>query len=193
MTHSNDPAVGGDSTPPRPWQRPGESITIRAFRDEDQSFFRGIVARLRPDATASPRGRAELDRFFQRLGDGTLDQPTDTESFVAVAAAGEPLGVLMLRPDRDHFTGHGRAYVEILVVAAEAEGQGAGAALMRHAEEWARARGLREVALDVFAGNERARAFYERVGYQVDHLRMVKPLVDRQDRRARPDDDSDSG
>ena len=47
---------------------------------------------------------------------------------------------------------------------------------MHYAETWARERGMREVVLDVFAGNRRAIAFYERCGYAVDHHRMAKPV-----------------
>jgi ribosomal protein S18 acetylase RimI-like enzyme len=47
---------------------------------------------------------------------------------------------------------------------------------MDYIERWARDRAFREVVLDVFAGNERAIAFYERQGYRPDHIRMAKPL-----------------
>lgn len=90
---------------------------------------------------------------------------------------GTPAGVVAVHPDTDYFTGHARTYVDILVVAAEAEGKGIGRALMRHAEDWARAHDCLEVVLDVFAGNTGAIAFYERNGYRPDHIRMAKPLI----------------
>jgi GNAT superfamily N-acetyltransferase len=99
------------------------------------------------------------------------------ESSAAIDAAGIPLGIVSLYPSDDYFTGHARAYVETLVVAAEAEGPDAGAALLHHAESWAPERGLTEIALDVFAGNARARAFYDRAGYAPDHIRLVKLLT----------------
>ena len=152
-------------------------IVIRSFVEADRTFLRAVVDRLRPAATASPRDPAAMDHFFRRLGAGETTLPQGAETFVAADGNGAPVGLLIVYPDRDHFTGHGRAYVEVLAVAAEAEGKGAGTALMRHAEEWARERGLREVVLDVFAGNARARTFYERIGYRPDHIRMAKPLV----------------
>ena len=82
-----------------------------------------------------------------------------------------------VHPDADYFTGHPRAYVDVLVVAPEAEGQGVGRALLDHVEAWAREQGCLEVVLDVFAGNEAATAFYERCGYRPDHVRMAKPLA----------------
>ena len=63
-----------------------------------------------------------------------------------------------------------------LAVAPEAEGRGAGRALMGAAEAWARARGHRRIALDVFAANGRARAVYGRLGYEEDTVKMIKDL-----------------
>jgi GNAT superfamily N-acetyltransferase len=151
--------------------------TIRPFNEEDRAFYRRIAPRLIPSETASPRDPAAMEAFFRRLAVGAVEQPTGAGTFVAVDDHGTPLGLIALLPDRDYFTGHGRAYVEALVVAPEAEGKGVGATLMQFAEQWARERGMREVVLDVFAGNEHARRFYERAGYRTDHLRMVKPLV----------------
>jgi ribosomal protein S18 acetylase RimI-like enzyme len=90
---------------------------------------------------------------------------------------GTPLGLLVMKPDFDYFTDHPRAYVEILVVSEEAEGRGVGRALMSHAEQWGRERGCHEVVLDVFANNPSAIAFYERIGFAPDHLRMSKSLA----------------
>ncbi len=162
------------TSPPDP-NRP--AINIRAFAAADRPFFQRIVDRLNPGPTASPRDPAAMANYFRRLGAGEIEEPAGAEAFVAVDAAGAPLGLIALRPSEDYFTGHGRAYVETLVVAAEAEGRGVGAALMDHAEAWARARGFAEVSLDVFAGNTRARAFYERLGYRPDHVRLAKALT----------------
>ena len=64
----------------------------------------------------------------------------------------------------------------MIAVTAAAEGQGAGAALMRAAEDWARGCGYQKLTLNVFEGNRRARQVYERFGYQVETLRYVKPI-----------------
>jgi RimJ/RimL family protein N-acetyltransferase len=47
---------------------------------------------------------------------------------------------------------------------------------LRAAEGWARAQGLELITLNVFAGNQRARAVYERIGYAPETLRYVKLL-----------------
>ena len=51
-----------------------------------------------------------------------------------------------------------------------------GAALMRAAEDWARARGYTKLTLNVFEGNTRARTMYERFGYKVETVKYVKTL-----------------
>ena len=129
-----------------------------------------------PAESVAPRDPARFADFFRRLGAGKIEQPPSVETFVAVGGGGERLGVLVIHSDREFFTGYDRAYVEVLVVAPEAEGRGAGRALMRHAESWARARNYPEISLDVFAGNARAQAFYDRLGFRPDHTRMVKRL-----------------
>ncbi|MDP9366418.1 MAG: GNAT family N-acetyltransferase [Chloroflexota bacterium] len=153
-------------------------IAVRPFRENDRPFFRRIVGRLDPGPTAAPRDPAKVAAYFRRLAAGEIEPPPRLETFVAVDQHDVPLGLLALYPSRDYFTGHPRAYVETLVVAAEAEGRGVGRALMEHAEHWARSRGMAEASLDVFAGNDRARAFYERAGYRPDHVRMVKRIED---------------
>lgn len=50
------------------------------------------------------------------------------------------------------------------------------AALMAAAEEWAHAHRFRLVSLHVFDGNARARALYERLGYRLDIVKMIKTL-----------------
>lgn len=59
----------------------------------------------------------------------------------------------------------GSFYVSMIVVAAEARGQGLGQELMRQAEAEARARGCRQMWLDTFAFQ--ARPFYEALGFSV--------------------------
>jgi GNAT superfamily N-acetyltransferase len=110
-----------------------------------------------------------LDDFF----DGRLSGPT---LLIAERPAGTPLGFIFLEPAVDYFSGDAHGHIGMIAVTERAEGQGAGAALMQAAEAWARARGYPKLTLNVFEGNARARAVYERFGYQVETLRYVKPL-----------------
>ena len=150
-------------------------IAIRPFSAEDQPFLSRVAPRMHPGQTASPRDPAMLDRFFSDLGDENFLTKPGAQAFVATID-GQSCGVISFYPDRDYFTDHPRAYVDNLVVARESEGKGVGRALLDHVERWARDHGYREVVLDVFAGNQRAIAFFERQGYRPNHIRMAKPL-----------------
>jgi GNAT superfamily N-acetyltransferase len=156
-------------------RRPEEAIRVRPFEAQDAEFLAQVAQRLHPGQTASPRDPEIMERFFAGLASGRLLAEPGSEAFVALLD-GVPSGVIALHPDADYFTGHPRAYVDILVVALEAEGMGVGRALMQLAEAWARTHACREVVLDVFSGNDGAIAFYERNGYRSDHIRMTKSL-----------------
>lgn len=47
---------------------------------------------------------------------------------------------------------------------------------MQAGEAWARERGLPSLSLDVWATNERALAFYRRLGYCAESLCLIKAL-----------------
>jgi ribosomal protein S18 acetylase RimI-like enzyme len=150
-------------------------VAIRPFTDEDRPFLARVAPRMHPGRTASPRDTTSLNRFFSDLGDRTFLTKPGAQAFVATID-GQSCGVVSFYPDKDYFTDHARAYVDNLAVAQDVEGKGVGRALLDYVERWAREHGYREVVLDVFAGNQRAIAFYERQGYRPDHIRMAKPL-----------------
>jgi GNAT superfamily N-acetyltransferase len=151
------------------------SVSIRPYAGRDLAFRQRVASRLDPGETASPRDREAMRRYFEAFGRGEHQETGD--AFVAVDEADLPLGLLILHAEQDYFTGHPRAYVDILVVDEAAEGRGVGRALMVHAERWAREHGCAEVCLDVFATKPDAIAFYERLDFRADHIRMAKPVT----------------
>lgn len=156
----------------------GSEFSLRPLAPEDAAFVSRVATRLYPGPTKSPRDPEQMQSYFAALTPADLTREQGTEAFVAIGGDREsPLGLLVIKPDFDYFTDHPRAYVEILVVAEEAEGRGVGRVLMEHAEQWGRAHGCHEVVLDVFANNPSAIAFYERIGFAPDHLRMSKSLA----------------
>jgi ribosomal protein S18 acetylase RimI-like enzyme len=92
---------------------------------------------------------------------------------VAEAADGTRLGFISLRVGTD-VGGTARGHVADLAVMLDARRIGVGTALMKAGEEWARDRGLPELSLDVWSTNERALAFYRRLGYSAESLCLVK-------------------
>ena len=54
--------------------------------------------------------------------------------------------------------------------------QGIGSALMRYAEDWARAKGDRQIGLQVFQFNQPALNLYQQLGYETQSFWMIKVL-----------------
>lgn len=109
----------------------------------------------------------------------SIAQPAAT-TFVAEHASGQLAGFVtvaivdeahsLLQPMR-----FGR--VGTLGVSAEWRGQGIGRMLMQHAQDWAAARGSRELRLNVWAFNEAAQHLYRELGYELRLQTLAKPLA----------------
>lgn len=86
-------------------------------------------------------------------------------------------GLLVSLLERD--TENERFLMDGIFVAPEARGQGVGSALLHAIMEEARTRGYASVRLDVIDTNPRARALYERHGFEphnTSHLGVLKPV-----------------
>jgi ribosomal protein S18 acetylase RimI-like enzyme len=100
---------------------------------------------------------------------------------VALDADGAIAGMAMatLRPEL--LSHEPSAHLEAIAVAAGSEGTGVGKMLLEAVERDARSRGALSMSLHVFAANGRARAFYEKHGYDGELMRYIKPLRVRSD------------
>ena len=155
---------------------PRPDIQIRPFREDDRAFYKAILPRFVPAQPPLTRDPVAISRYLDQHANGERAYPADTELFIAVDPAGQSVGLIAIRPDREHFSGQPQAYIELLAVTEAAEGTGVGRALMAHADRWASERGLDQITLDVFATNTSAIAFYQRAGYQPDSIRMGRSL-----------------
>ncbi|MGB7713125.1 MAG: GNAT family N-acetyltransferase [Microcoleus sp.] len=86
------------------------------------------------------------------------------------------VGCLWLGNAIDQTTGTRHAHIFLLYVAPEHRRLGIGAALVVHAENWARTRGDRQIGLQVFLSNQPALNLYQKLGYQSHSLWMLKSL-----------------
>lgn len=87
-----------------------------------------------------------------------------------------PIACLWVGTAIDQMSGDRHAQIFLLYVAPAHRRQGIGAALMHQAEQWSLARGDRKIGLQVFQSNQPAVTLYNRLGYEVQSLGMVKPL-----------------
>jgi len=105
-----------------------------------------------------------------------FESPDDGSRLLIAESGDHRLGFVLLEELRDYFTLERHGHIGILAVTADAEGKGAGGALMRAAESWARDRGYRTLTLNVFGGNQHARDVYEHLGFVQDTIKYVKTL-----------------
>lgn len=162
----------------------GESVpafTIRPATREDEPALTEIQhssaihhATIDPDRwrTQTLEESARSRRHWHRV------QPR-SEGLVAVAD-GTVVGMVELwlkRPRDPEGARMPRIKVDLgLAVAPEWRGRGVGTALMRAAEDWARAHGAERMVLDLDARNEGAQRLYERLGYEVESIAMDKAI-----------------
>jgi len=148
-------------------------VFIRAWRQA----YPGVV----PDSVLAGLDHDKTARWLAELIERRAQGATDVGE-----RAGQVIGFVRYgKSPEDRASG----YVFGLYVDPGAAGQGAGQALLRHAEQQLADQGCSNVALHVFEANERARRFYARAGfepdgssrvepeYEANEVRLVKPLA----------------
>jgi len=152
-------------------------LRVRPARLDDRPYVLAAARRLADFEPPGWRTREELIEGESRTLRAFFQAPPEGSAlFVAQAGNAPPVGFVFLETLHDYFTRQEHGHIGILAVASEGEGRGVGGALLRTAEDWARARGFRRLTLAVFEGNRHARAVYEHLGYAPEVLRYVKTL-----------------
>jgi ribosomal protein S18 acetylase RimI-like enzyme len=144
--------------------------TICSFQDEtyalnfpDFHYTRGFAQAFRHDLR-----RASLDHHH---GLFVLDERRENAEDKNTLA-----GFLWLVVCENNWTGERYGYINNVYLVPERRGQGLGQEMMRHADDFFRARGVRRVRLTVTASNAEAARLYERAGYRVTRWEMDKEL-----------------
>jgi GNAT superfamily N-acetyltransferase len=142
-------------------------VTV-AFREATRADVPAIVAMLRDDSFGVERETADMGAYlaaFDRIAAeaGNTVIVGETEGRIVATFQLSFISGLSLRATR-------RAQVESVRVAADLRGQGIGHAAMAEAERRAREAGCTLLQLTTHAGRNRARAFYESLGYTPSHV-----------------------
>lgn len=152
------------------------TVRIRRARPEDRPFVLQTAARLAAFGPPPWRDPADVVEGEARTLREFFDLPDPSSVLLIAEGAGGAVGFALLEEARDYFTHDWHGHLGILAVAEEAEGTGAGRALIRAAEAWARRRRYPLLTLNVFARNRHAREVYEHLGFQQDTIRYLKKL-----------------
>jgi GNAT superfamily N-acetyltransferase len=153
------------------------SPIVRPARPDDREFVLETAKRLAefgpppwrtPEIVVEAESRV-LHKYFEAPA-------PDTALLIAESSDGRRLGFAYLETLVDYFDRKPHAHLAELAVAREAEGTGAGGALLQASEDWARAAGHSVLTLNVFEKNSHARAVYEKRGYLPETIRCIKFL-----------------
>nr|WP_287273710.1 MULTISPECIES: GNAT family N-acetyltransferase [unclassified Okeania] len=90
--------------------------------------------------------------------------------------ATSPIGCLWLGNAIDQVEGDRVTHIFLLYVSPSHRRLGIGTALVTHAENWAKARGDRQIGLQVFVSNQPALNLYQKLGFRSESILMVKSL-----------------
>ncbi|MBB1062115.1 GNAT family N-acetyltransferase [Marilutibacter spongiae] len=154
---------------------PGDPA-IRPATRADDAFILGFVERFSEFPLPGGRSRESVGAGVRRdLSRHLATRPAHSHFFV-VEVDGIAAGFAHLVVDTDFFDGSATCHVSDLAIATAFEGRGLARTLLAHAEAFARARGCSRLTLSVFPGNERALRLYQSQGFDVDLLKMGKPL-----------------
>jgi ribosomal protein S18 acetylase RimI-like enzyme len=91
-------------------------------------------------------------------------------------SSSSPVACLWVGNAIDQVSGDRHAHIFLLYVVPEHRRRGIGKALMQYVENWAMARGDRQIGLQVFQSNQPALNLYNQLGYQTQSLWMLKEI-----------------
>lgn len=146
-----------------PWivQSLGEIAWARLSDDQRRGTSQQHVQKLVRQHVAQVRGK-----------DGLPNQ-----AFIAKTQNGQPAGFVWVARIQNESTGKPEASLLNQYVAKSYRGQGLGHRLMETAEGWAQQQGLTRISVRVSVRNQLGQKLYEALGYEIDMLRMPKPLT----------------
>ena len=140
-------------------------LTLRRATAADERVLAALAARLSAFELPSWRAPQDIsDADARAMIAAVVSGDPDDEVLIA-ERAGEVVGCLHVLAVTDFF-GLRHGHVSVIATTEAAEGSGVARRLMEHAEQWTAERSLPLLTLNMFAGNARARRFYEIAGFR---------------------------
>lgn len=156
-----------------------ESVTIRTLREDEAAPF----LELRKETDAQSRyllyeageRRTTVEEQGRAMAE-LLDAPNST---ILVAEAGPDGGLVGYLIAKGGSARRNRHAAEIVIAVLEAyTGKGVGTGLFRALDEWAIGAGVTRLGLGLMAGNARARALYEKMGFREEGRKQAAFLLE---------------
>lgn len=139
-----------------------------------------LHAKLRPDIFISGTTKYTREELEQILEDPQTPVFVATEEIDGNPGGGEVKGYMFCKLLRQPFSTNMRdfktLFIDDLCVDETCRGKRVGQALYNFALQFAKEQGCYNVTLNVWEGNDGARAFYEKMGMRVQETRMEKIL-----------------
>ena len=150
------------------------TIEVRQVTVTDAAAWLRMRCALWPEGSESEH-RDEISRFFA----GQLRDPLQTLLAVDHSGAAVGFAELSIRPYAEDCVTDHVAYFEGWYVAPDYRRQGVGRALVRAAEEWARAQGCAEFASDALLDNHVSAAAHRALGFEETvQIRCFRKVID---------------
>lgn len=153
-------------------------IYIRQFNSSDKEFIESLIPRFSEFDLPVWRQKNEIDITNSASLKRAMKEPEpDSAIFIAEDETGNRAGFINLQVQIDYFNSERVGYISDLAVNLSFEGNGIGRMLINKAEEWALKNNCRMLSLYVFSNNSKARRVYERLGFQEEVSKYIKPLT----------------
>jgi ribosomal protein S18 acetylase RimI-like enzyme len=150
-------------------------VHVRPYTSADRTFILSLAPRLAIGKQPWRDLTLWLKTVEEWLNESIEQHNQKTMILIAEDEQRQRLGFATVSHST-HFTGQRQAYIGELVIREAAEGQGAGTALVRACEEWAREQGYAIITLTAGAGNARALKSYDHLGFQNEDITLTKLL-----------------
>jgi GNAT superfamily N-acetyltransferase len=152
------------------------NFIIRPAQDTDREF----IYELSPILAEVAGMPWHTEKVIQKMQDDYFDEVfANTSPLQATFVAEQdniPLGFIHTCSRKDEISGETCGTVPLLGVCVKAQGLGVGKALIASAEAWAKEQGYRLLHLEVFAHNDKAQGFYQKLGFKAETLHMIKEI-----------------
>jgi ribosomal protein S18 acetylase RimI-like enzyme len=148
-------------------------MRVRWFEEADRSAVLALAPRLAEGVASWRPGEMVLSAVAGWVVEA-LERAAEPGRFVLVADEDGAVMGFASGEERRHWSGDPELYVGELAVDPQYEGRGVGRALIDAVTAYAKQLGLVTITLDTGAANTNARAFYKRLGFEEEDVKLTK-------------------